>query len=366
MRSFLAPVVGLTALFWVTVSVAENAIQLSQEQINHLGINLSAMTVVKEIPILKAPAKVVIPTANEFVVSASHAGVITQLNVATGDAVKKGQVLAQLNSPDFVSLQRQYLKALTAMALNLLAYERDKKLWQEGVIAERRWQETSSQYNALVFEANESKQLLQISGMTSKDIEQLNKTHQLSSQLNLPAPIAGVVTERLALAGTRVDVLAPLFKIANLEELWLEINVPHERIGRIRVGDEVFIDNTSTSADVMLVGQSVNPDNQAIPVRAKIRGKPPGIHPGQTINTQIIEQIKTQAFRIPNTAIAQHEGKAYIFVRDTTGFKLIPITIIGKENEDSIIAGDFSGTESIAIKGAVALKAQWLGLGSAE
>jgi cobalt-zinc-cadmium efflux system membrane fusion protein len=345
---------------------AENTIQLSEEHLNSLGITLGKFEDAKQLPVLNAPAKVVIPAAYEFLMSASQAGLITKLNAAVGDNVKKGQVLAQLNSPSLLSMQRLYLKALTDLQLNLFSYQRDKKLWDEGVIAERRWQETSSQYNAFVYEANELKQLLEISGMTAIEIDHLSKTHQLSSQLSMHAPISGVVIERLGVVGERVDILAPIYRVANLDELWLEIDVPHERLGRITVGDQVLIDNTPIRAEIKLVGQSVNPENQTVQVRAKIIGKQSTVRSGQTINTQIIERIETQAFKVPNTAIAQHEGNAFIFVRNQDGFKVSPITVIGQQTDESIVKGDFVGNEAIAIKGAVALKAQWLGLGSPE
>ena len=95
----------------------------------------------------------VIPSTHEYIVSASQAGLITKLNAAMGDKVKKGEVLAQLNSPDLLSMQRLYLKAVSEMQLGSLTYQRDKKLLADGVIAERRWQETHSQYNAFVSEA---------------------------------------------------------------------------------------------------------------------------------------------------------------------------------------------------------------------
>ena len=357
---------GFLLMLNMAQSYAEDTVQLSQEHLNNLGVSLGSAEIAKQFTVLNAPAKVVIPAANEYSVSASQAGLIAKLNASTGDSVKKGQVLAEINSPELLATQRLYLKALNEVQLNLLAYERDKKLIAEGVIADRRWQETSSQYNTLVFESNELKQLLEISGMTASEIDQLAKSHQLSGQLNIRAPIAGVVLDRMVKLGERVSLQAPLFKIATLDELWLELNIPHERIGRIKAGDDVLIDETNTSAEVMLIGQSVNPDNQTLQVKAKIRGKQVEVRAGQTINTQIIERLKTKAFKVPNTAIAQHEGKVFVFVRNAAGFTVTPITVLGKQGDDSIITGNFTDDQTLAIKGAVALKAQWLGLGSGE
>ncbi len=359
-------IIGLIFLINMTSVYAENNLSLSQEQLENLGISLGQLETAKQVTVLNAPAKVVIPPANEYSVSAPQAGLVIKVTASVGDTVKKAQVLAQINSPDLLASQRLYLKALNEVQLNLLAYERDKKLIAEGVIADRRWQETSSQYNTLVFEANELKQLLEIAGMTGAEIEQLAKTHQLNGQLNVRSPINGVVLERTLLVGERVNLQAPLFKVAALDELWLELNIPHERLDTIKLGDQVFIEDSSVSAEVILMGQSVNPDNQTIQVKAKIRGKQSDVRAGQTINTQIIKYLNPPAYKVPNTAIAQYEGKAFVFVRNNAGFIVTPITVLGKEEDGAIIKGNFSTNDTVAIKGAVALKAQWLGLGSAE
>ncbi|MDD5320874.1 MAG: efflux RND transporter periplasmic adaptor subunit [Methylococcales bacterium] len=354
------------AMLFCPAVIAGNSIQISQEHFNNLGITMGKLEPVKQIPVLTAPAKVVIPSAHEYIVSASQAGLITKLNASIGDNVKKGDVLAQLNSPDLLSMQRLYLKAVSDMQLGSLSYRRDKKLLEDGVIAERRWQETRSQYNAFVSEVNEHKQLLEIAGMTASEIDHLRRTRQLSGQLNVHAPISGTVIERMAVAGERIDILAPLYRIANLDELWLEINIPHERIGSIKVGDQVLVENTLVSAEITLLGQSVNPENQTLLARAKIKGHQTAVRAGQNINTEIIQASENAVFKVPNGAIAQNEGKSFIFIRNQDGFKVSPITVVGKQGEESIISGDFTGNEDIAIKGAVALKANWLGLGSAE
>jgi len=359
-----------------------NVIIISTEHSNNLGVTLGKLTPVSQVPVLYAPAKIVVPPTQEFIVSASQAGLVMKLNAAIGDKVKQGEVLATINSSDLLSMQRLYLKAASELTLGEMAYLRDKKLFNEGVIPERRWQETHSQYNALLSESNEHKQLLEIAGMTASEIGQLKKTRHLSGLLNIRSPITGVVMEKMIVAGARIDNLTPLYRIANLDELWLEINIPQERIGQIKIGDKVLLEKPATetqeleqrkaaqaipvSAHITLLGQSVNPENQTILARAIIKGAPADVRPGQRINTQIIQPHKLPIFTVPNTAIAQQEGNTFIFVQTNNGFKASPVTIIGRQSDESTISGEFSGSETIAIKGAVALKANWLGLGSGE
>jgi len=345
----------------------ENTIQISQENLDTLGVKLGKLEPVTQFPVLSAPAKVVIPSSQEYIVSAAQAGFIEKLNAAIGDKVAKGQVLAELNSPDLLTLQREYLKADSAMQLAAAIYQRDKKLLEEGVIADRRWQETSSQYHSAVSETDEHKQLLGIAGMTVSEIERFGKTHRLTPQLNIRAPIAGVVMERLAVVGTHIDIMAPLYRIANLDELWLEIAIPQERVGSIKIGDRVLIENSDVSAKITLLGQSVNPENQTILARAVVQTHNlVSLRAGQRLNTRIIQPSDKAAFKVPNTAIAQNEGKAFIFIRMQQGFSVTPVTVVGKQGDESIISGELTGDEEIAVKGAVALKANWLGLGSDE
>jgi len=106
---------------------AENIIQISQQNFENLGVKLGKPETVSQFPVLSAPANVVIPPAQEYMVSAAQAGVIHKLNVAIGDKVVKGQVLAQLNSPDLLTLQKEYLKADNTLQLVSAIYQRDKK-----------------------------------------------------------------------------------------------------------------------------------------------------------------------------------------------------------------------------------------------
>ncbi len=346
------------ALLSSPIFAAEQTVLLSAEHIERLGIVQGKLIRATQIPILYAPAKVLIPPNNEYVVSASQSGIVNQLNASLGDEVKKGDVLAQIDSPNLLSLQSNYLKANSVLQLASSAYQRDKMLAKDGIIANRRVQETQSQFNAASLDVQEAKRLLEIAGGSANG--------QLNSHLSIRSPISGVVIERMVVAGTRIDNITPLYRVADLHTLWLEIAIPQERIGDIKVGDSVEIENTPFKAEISLLGQSVNLENQTILARAVMQNAHKQIRAGQKLNVQINQITKQTAFKVPNTAIAQNDGKAFLFVRNPTGFDAKPITIIGKQDEESVISGAFTGDETIAIKGAAVLKANWLGVGSAE
>jgi cobalt-zinc-cadmium efflux system membrane fusion protein len=79
-----------------------------------------------------------------------------------------------------------------------------------------------------------------------------------------------------------------------------------------------------------------------------------------------MQNSQQTGFKVSNAAISQYDGHNYIFVRNNDGFLVTEVSIIGKQGEESLINVDLTGKEQIAVKGAVALKANWLGLGGDE
>lgn len=364
---FIGRLILLALLVPAAVSAEQDyQIKITKVQLYNLGVKIGKVQQVQETPLLYAPAMVVIPPDKEFIISAAQAGLVKKLYVSVGDSVKKGQKLAEINSPELLILQRQYLKAVNSRNLARAGYGRDKKLHEEGVISDRRWQETSAKYNGILADLNEAAQLLEIAGISKASINTLAKTRKLTSMLVLNAPIDGVILERSVVAGERIDMLAPIYRMANLEHLWLEINIPQEKMKNVHLDDQVMITGSTATAHITLLGQHVNPKNQTVLARAVIDQTDPNLRAGQSVNTQIVQTSQTPLFRIPNAAIAQRQEQNYIFVRTESGFTVEPVTVMGKESDYSIVSGNINDQTAIAVRGAVALKAKWIGLGDEE
>lgn len=342
--------------------LADPQIELSTTQIYNLGVKLDKLNVIKSANLLDAPATVSIPPENEYIVSTMQAGLINQVNASLGDEVIKEQVLATINSPELLALQRDHIKSINDLQLARADYTRDKKLFQEGVIANKRWLQTRVNYSVFVSHLNETRQLLRISGVSQADIQLLEKTRQLSSLLKILAPISGVVLERMISVGEKAEALTPLFRVANLDRLWLDINIPLQHIDFVQVGDKVLIADTKVTARIFLVGQHVNNATQTVLARAEIETAKDIVRPGQAVSVKIIQSNATLMFKVPNSALAKYAGDTYLFVRTAKGFAAKVVHIIGREEKHTIITGDLQKNNKIAVRGAVALKANFLGI----
>ncbi len=360
-------VVLIVCFLSLSVFAEQQSIKLSAEQIDNLGIKLGKLQSVTSAPLLEAPAQVSIPAANKFFVSSSYAGLITRIYVNVGDKVNKNQLLATIKSADLLTLQRHHLSSINDLQVARADFVRDQQLHKEGVIAERRWLQTKTRYQVLMAHFNETRQLLEISGVAEQNINDLEKTRRLNSELKIISPIAGILLESNVIAGERVDALAPLFRIANLDTLWLDISIPQQHIAQVHLGDQVMVEGSGATAEIFLIAKNVDTQNQTVLVRAKVKAMQETIRLGQTVNVKISQNSTASLFKVPHSALAQSAGVTYLFVRNSGGFMAQAVHVVGRERHESIIKGNYlhAGVD-IAVQGAVALKANLLGLGGDE
>jgi len=359
-------VILLLALFAFPVLALEDHIKINPEQEQHIGIRTAQPERVASVPLARAPARVSLPPQNEYVVSAVQAGLVSRVEVALGVKITKGQVLVRLQSPGILTLQRGVLDANTTFNLAKAKLNRDTTLLEEGIIARMRFQETQSDYERYATGLREAEQTLSAAGVSEADIAELKKSRKLNSFINVVSPIDGVILERMVTAGQRVDLLAPLLRVGKLDELWLEIDMPQERINELRLGDKVSIENTPYVARIVHIGQSVSPGTQSALVRGIIEGKPADVRPGQNVNVQISHASTDRLFRLPIAALVNQEGKTYVFVRIAGGFAVKPVAVANSEERHVVIHEGLDGHEQIVVQGVAALKAAWTGIGGDE
>jgi len=359
-------VLRIAVLLLADTALAEDLIKLTAEQIQHVGVRTVAPERVGSLPLAWAPGRIVVPPQHEFLVSAPQAGLVSKVNVALGSPVQLGQVLAEMKSPDLVGQQRDLLNAVTEFELAQKQLQRDQTLMSEGIISKLRWQETKSRFDKAQTQLREAEQVLVLSGMKPDDLTQLETSRQLSDTLKLRSPVDGILLERMAVAGQRVDILTPLFRVANVDELWLELNVPQERASEIRIGDRVTLDNPKISGRITQISQSISPTSQSVLVRSVIEKLASGVLAGQNVNVLISHASTDYIVRLPVSALVNQDGQHYMFVRVPEGFVVRKVAVAGIETRDVVVHEGLKKGDEVVIQGVAALKAAWLGIGEGE
>lgn len=357
----------LLILFSANNAFATDELELSARQIQALGISVASLPAKSAGEIPGMPAQVVIPSNQLFIVSTPLPAMVEQILVGVGDHVHKGQVLARLQSPALAEAQRGLLQASTQEQLARGNFSRDEQLWKDGIIAESRYRSAQSLYIEAGAALAERKQMLLLAGMSMKAIGSLQSGEKLNSLLELTSPIDGSVLEKTVSAGQRLDSATPLFKVAKLQPLGLEIQAPLASTAGIREGAEVSIPAFAASGKLTAIGHSLSDSNQTVLLRALIHKGTQNLRPGQYVDVSIATSAgSNMQWNIPNSALVRSEGKILIFIETTGGFRATAVSVLHEGAQSTLITGKLSGREKFAVSGVSALKARLMGIGGAE
>ena len=340
---------------------AAGRIPMAAAQREALDIRVEVLRPVVSAWSMPYPANVVVPNAQLRVVSALQSGLLEALLVAEGEDVAKGQPLAVIQSPQLLEQQRNYLAALTRLELSNAGLKRDRQLYEEGIIAERRYLETRSDNIQIKTLVEQYRQILQLAGLGDQALKELARSRRLSSTLKVHSPMDAVVLAQLATPGQHLDVLEPIYRVGRLSPLWLEIHVPLDKLGATAAGTLVEVDGPGVKGRVITVGRMVHGADQGVLIRAQVDQGAELLRPGQFVQARIARSGETGDFRIPRAALVRNAGKAWVFVAAPDGFVPTPVEIRGEETNHLIIAGKLNPDDKVAISGTAALKSAWLG-----
>ncbi len=367
MRKLRMSCLLLSGIFNVAALDAAEDITLSAQQGQALGI-VSAPLQRRDAALgTGLPAQVVIPNNQMHIVSAPTDGFVQAMLVAVNQEVKRRQALARLQSPALIEAQRAFLQAAARAQLQRDNLRRDEELFQEGIIAQSRYSATRNGYNEAAAELAEREQLLALYGMGSAAIRELRARRTLSSSVEIVSPVSGVVLEQLAVAGQSASAAAPLYRVASLSPLWLEVAVPLSRVAQINEGGKISVPGLQAEGKVLSVGRGVDSANQTVMVRAEVTEGAERLRPGQQIEVLIAApDSAAEQWLVPNQALVRREDQVYVFVQTPDGYRAHAVTVVTEGAESSIIEAPLRGDEHIAVRGVVALKGAWQGLGGGE
>lgn len=326
---------------------AATSLDLSESQHQALGIatQLAGSGAVAN---SRLPARVEVPPGQIRILAAPVAGVLEMLAVVPGEQVRRGQVLARLTSPQALELQRDVLQATAQATLWRQNLRRDEQLFAEGLIPEARLHSTrASASQAIAQQAERSRGLQLAGGVPGK----------LGESLALVATIDGVVLEQSAQLGQRVEAAAPIYRLASLSPLWLEIQVPMAVAATLRQGMPFKVASPALQGKLVAIGRSVDPLSQGVLVRGEVHAGAEQLIPGQLVEVEL-DSPSGQGIQLPASAVVRQAGSALVFVAAATPgrFEARAVNILSQGGNAVRVTGVRPG-EAVVVKGASGLKA---------
>ena len=362
-RALIASALVLLALGTSPARAVAEDVKLTAEQARNLGIRVTHPVPSPTDKTLPYPAQIVIPTPQLWVVSAPVAGMVTNLAVGRGDRVTTGQPLLTLESPSFVSLQREYLHALAQEVLAAQQLKRNADLFDGKAVPQRVLESSQAEARQASIVVAERRQMLHLSGLSDDAIARLTNEAAISATLTVNAPQAASVVEIAVSPGQRMEQSAPLVKLARLSPLWVEIAIPATNIGAIKIGAKVEIDGYPTPGRVILVSETTDAATQTILVRAEIPNNGE-LHSGQTAAARIgFISAGESDWEIPYSGLVRRGEQTSIFVAIEGGFRQVPVTLLAEDQDHVVVSGPITEQNDVAVGGISALRGILLRLG---
>lgn len=334
---------------------------VAKSQIQALGIQTAPLQ--SQTGSVKAsfPAQVVVPPNREQIVSAPLAGLAVQLFVQQNQVVKQGTPLLRLVSPELGQLQLQLLQAGARAALARQTAQRERALFDEGIIPQRRVQETQAALQESNAALSQAKAALRLAGMPAADINRIAASGKPQDSITLTAAQAGIVTEIAVRPGQRVEAATALLHVAQTDSLWLDIQIPVSEGTNWQAGTRVKVQGRDVTARILSTSPTVSSSSQTVVLRAAIEGKSGLVRPGEFVTVELPVAAATQdGWDVPLSAVAHDGNQAYVFVRRPDGFEATPVKLTASAGQQVRVQGQLKTGEQIAVSGVVALKGAWL------
>ncbi len=352
---------GLPPLF------AADTIVVRPEQAQLVGIETAPLDERTAPAALRFPARVVLPLHQTRIVGAPVAGWVVRTEIEVDQPVRHGQVLAEIEGPDVSRAQAEFLQAVQREQLLRGSVAREQKLAPDQLLPQKQILATRNEHAQAQAAVAERRQALRLIGMSDPEIEAIAASRSLRTTVVVTAPIDGMVLDVSVVPGQKVEVMAPLYKLARLSPLWVELQVPLAQAARVAEGDEVTVAGFSVTARVVSLASSADPATQSVTVRAETADAPTGLRPGQFVEARVTVRANGERrWNVRPEAVVRRGPEAFLFVQTAEGFRPESVTVHEETPELTVISGPFQGGERIAVRGLIALKGAWQGLGGGQ
>ncbi len=263
-----------------------------------------------------------------------------------GQAVRAGEPLLALYSPDLYSAQQEYLLALqgTRGSRN-----------SAGLSAEmRKFSAANNQGKQSLLQS--ARKRLELWDISQAQIKALEESGTPKDTLELTAPINGVVAEKNVLPSQMINPGMLLYRIADLSDVWLDADVYEYEFALIKVGQKANINvdaypEKTFEGEVSFIYPYLQNKTRTAKVRLILRNPGELLKPGMYANVTIESDLGDQLL-VPASAVFDTGKRQYVFVQAGKG-SFVPKEIeLGQKSGDRVVVlKGLEGHEQVVVDG---------------
>ncbi|KAA5544864.1 efflux RND transporter periplasmic adaptor subunit [Adhaeribacter rhizoryzae] len=321
-------------------SASEAALMLSDNQILLGNITTQPVQTGQAARNIVLTGRLVPDETQVDLISSRAAGRIEKLYVKeTGVPIRKGQPLYDLYSENLLTLEQEYL----------LTLEQNKALGQE----ETRY--------ASFLEAARKKLLL--FGLTESQIQNLSRAGRPDARITFLAPRSGIVTEIAAAEGIYVPEGGLLYRLTNLNKIWVEAELYAGEAATVKPGDLIQISVAGVApvkARVAFVNPEFRQNSQVVLLRAEMLNTQGNLLPGMPATVSLLNTSEKQLL-LPQEAIIRTQEGAHVWVKTGKNTFSPRLVSTGESGTNNIaIKSGLSAGDTVVVTGAYLLYSEYV------
>lgn len=322
---------------------AASLVRLDKHKVFHAGITIEPVAKKSIAVPLELPGKVSFNEPKLAHITARVGGRIEKLHAFTNDRVKEGDVLAELYSQEFLTMQFEFLHAADRLS---------------------RVKESSGEEQAtakLIYQS--AKRRLTVVGVTEEDLVELEAARVPMNYYQVRAPFDGTILQSNVRTGTFVQVGTNLFDFADLSTLWVLADMYEKDLPLVRVGMKALVQVSAYSDSfpgvINTIYGVVDEKTRTVKARIEVQNKDGRLKPEMFCTIKVQTVFGKETIKIPASALLGETEKHFVFValNDTTFEKRDVRTGVETREFAEVLDGLLVG-EKIVVRGGFFLKSE--------
>ena len=271
-----------------------NLVQISPGVIQQIGVETAPVELTTVFRHIRTIGEVEVGEDEISVVNLRFSGWVEKIYVdRTGDEVKAGQALFAIYSPELVSAQEEYLLARESQGP-------DAPL------------------------TNSARRKLELWDISDRDIEQLEEAGTASRTMTIRAPQKGYVLHKNLVEGGRVNAGMDLYRIGNLQRIWVTAEVYEHDAPWVEVGQPAQLEITNAGdqtvdGEVAYIYPTLNTKSRTLTVRLEFDNPGIKLKPGMFATVFIEYRRRDDTLAVPTAAILHSGRRKLVFIAHGDG-----------------------------------------------
>ena len=339
-------------------SQVEFRVEMPDEMLKSTGVEILTAGPATIKPILKLPGEVVFNEHTIVQVVPRLPGIVTAVYGHHGMQMKKGEVMAVIESQMLAELRSQHLVAQKRLTLAQTTYEREKKLWEDKISAKQDYLAAQTQWS-------EAEIALDLAAVKLRSLgvrPEAKPSEENLARYEIRAPISGLIIEKAIALGQTLREDDRIYTVADVSTVWVALTVYPKDLAAINVGQKATIKATAFDlvgeGEITYITTLIGEQTRTATARVELENKDASWRPGMFVNAELATEAIEAPVAITADAIQTVGDWTVVFGRYGRYFEARPLELGVSDGKMIEVFSGFYAGERYAAGNSFAIKAE--------